>query len=132
MVGFLLPFSSPLMYCWLKPEVSASFSGVKPASSLILRVFRLTQLAHTPARRSADQGLVIDLPEPSAAGGLMTLVARAKHSTSYRSRERRTCAGGQALRQPWPWWPLFLRAAISCSSSWRWRAIERISASEGA
>lgn len=43
-VGFLLPFFSPLMYCWLKPEISASCFCVKPAFFLILRAFRPTSL----------------------------------------------------------------------------------------
>ncbi len=68
MVGFLLPFSSPLMYCWLKPEISASCSCVEPVFSPILRAFRPTSL-RAPCAGQRITDLVIDLPEPSAAGG---------------------------------------------------------------
>lgn len=65
--GFLLPFSSPLLLAEAGGlgKLLPRQAGLFPA----LRAFRPTQLAHTHARRSADQGLVIDLPEPSAAGG---------------------------------------------------------------
>jgi hypothetical protein len=43
-VGFRRPCSKPLMYCWLKPETSASCSWVKPFSRLIRPTFRPTSL----------------------------------------------------------------------------------------
>jgi len=49
--GLRRPFSRPLMYCWLNPEISANRSWVRPFFSLI----RFT-LRPTSARMSMREG----------------------------------------------------------------------------
>jgi len=50
-VGFRRPCSMPLIYCWLKPEISASRSCVRPFFSLIRLTFFPTNLRISMHRR---------------------------------------------------------------------------------
>jgi hypothetical protein len=43
-VGLRFPFSRPLRYCWLKPEISANCSWVSPLFCLIRLTFCPTSL----------------------------------------------------------------------------------------